>query len=195
VNAETDPAVTCFCPECGYNLTGIPEDRCPECGFGFQLAAIRDIAQSQANQRLRVYRSVVTLGLIGVVSAAVGGIAGYWPVPNSLWVYRALLGGSLLLLLTVPFRSGRPSWGVFLAIVLGMQFSVFGLAAPRAFAVLAVFMPPIAVVRLLALPKQYPRADLSLTAEEAAEVRKWRGRAWVVLAAAFVAMVVELVGW
>jgi len=32
---ETTGNITLFCPECGYNLTGLPENRCPECGGEF----------------------------------------------------------------------------------------------------------------------------------------------------------------
>jgi hypothetical protein len=37
---------TLYCPKCGYNLTGLTEDRCPECGEKFsraELAAIGGI--------------------------------------------------------------------------------------------------------------------------------------------------------
>lgn len=37
---QPDPSPTLYCPTCGYNLTGLPENRCPECGRPFDRAAI-----------------------------------------------------------------------------------------------------------------------------------------------------------
>lgn len=34
-----------LCPTCGYNLTGLAEDRCPECGMGF-VAEIRYLTRA-----------------------------------------------------------------------------------------------------------------------------------------------------
>lgn len=32
---------TLHCPTCGYNLTGLPENRCPECGKRFSLERLK----------------------------------------------------------------------------------------------------------------------------------------------------------
>jgi len=49
------------CPRCGYDLRGIPEDRCPECGFRYEHAAIRMIVADGEEYRLAAYRRVVRL--------------------------------------------------------------------------------------------------------------------------------------
>ncbi len=39
-----------ICPECGYNLTGLPNNRCPECGYVYSR---RDVVR---NARQMIYR-------------------------------------------------------------------------------------------------------------------------------------------
>jgi len=48
---------TLYCPECGYNLTGLGGDRCPECGVGVDLRAL---AVWIAREPLR-FREIVLL--------------------------------------------------------------------------------------------------------------------------------------
>jgi hypothetical protein len=44
MDAEETPFVA-TCPECGYDLRGIPEGRCPECGFRYDHEGVRDLAR------------------------------------------------------------------------------------------------------------------------------------------------------
>ncbi len=69
-----------YCPQCGYNLRGIPEDRCPECGFGYDRGAIRSESISEAFNRYAASRN--TIGYAGVPLAACPpvllAIGGHW---------------------------------------------------------------------------------------------------------------------
>jgi hypothetical protein len=57
--ASPDPnAATVVCPQCGYDLRAIPEQRCPECGYGFDQAAVRAIASEDCWQQVIRYRKM-----------------------------------------------------------------------------------------------------------------------------------------
>ncbi|UCE59785.1 MAG: hypothetical protein JSU63_20375 [Phycisphaerales bacterium] len=47
------------CPQCGYDLHGIPEIRCPECGFKYDAAALRSMAVSAEWTRLAAARELI----------------------------------------------------------------------------------------------------------------------------------------
>ena len=67
------------CPNCGYDLHGIPQVRCPECGFGFDHAALRSLADSADWVRLAAARAVIVRASIAaalwmpLVVAKIGG--------------------------------------------------------------------------------------------------------------------------
>lgn len=54
------------CPQCGYDLHGIPEVRCPECGFGYDAAALRSMAATLEWARSAVARVVIMRGAIAI---------------------------------------------------------------------------------------------------------------------------------
>jgi hypothetical protein len=75
-----------ICPECGYNLTGLPDNRCPECGYVYSRRDVKRNAQMMINviRQFRSINEVVTIGLymgIGVTAILLGLWASrYWPL-------------------------------------------------------------------------------------------------------------------
>ena len=47
------------CPQCGYDLHGIPDVRCPECGFRYDAEAIRTLAAAEYWIRLNSSRMIM----------------------------------------------------------------------------------------------------------------------------------------
>jgi hypothetical protein len=53
------------CPECGYDLYGIPDLRCPECGFRYDASALRSMATTVERVRWVAARGVIVRSTIG----------------------------------------------------------------------------------------------------------------------------------
>lgn len=53
--------VPLVCPQCGYDLRGIPEFRCPECGFAYDRAAIEGLAERASLIELAALHAVVRI--------------------------------------------------------------------------------------------------------------------------------------
>lgn len=60
------------CPNCGYDLRGLPAGRCPECGFGFEpeaiAAQVRDVIDAHHLQLDRARVGSVLAGAGGLLS-------------------------------------------------------------------------------------------------------------------------------
>lgn len=52
------------CESCGYNLTGLTEQRCPECGRAFDLEAMRDRAKRGTPSSSRLFSELFLLPVL-----------------------------------------------------------------------------------------------------------------------------------
>lgn len=58
-----------YCPQCGYNLRAIPENRCPECGFGYNREGIESLCVMEAHKRNVTLHRVLMLSTVSACSA------------------------------------------------------------------------------------------------------------------------------
>ena len=58
-----------YCPQCGYNLRAIPENRCPECGFGYNREGIESLCVMEAHKRNVILHRVHLISSISACTA------------------------------------------------------------------------------------------------------------------------------
>ncbi len=58
-----------YCPQCGYNLRAIPENRCPECGFGYNREGVESLCVMEAHKRNVILHRVHLISSISACTA------------------------------------------------------------------------------------------------------------------------------
>ncbi|MCC7292554.1 MAG: hypothetical protein IT449_10890 [Phycisphaerales bacterium] len=165
------------CPQCGYDLRGIPEERCPECGFGFDVPALRDLAHRAALMVMGAYEAVFWRGawLIGF------SIAPVLPIPFGF--YSSAAGAAVLVVVAVwllqrEYGSPRSSsellidWGLPLALVGTAWFSA-GWFEVSQWALVAEM-----ALRLFDLRRPFPQLPAALVSSFSPAVQRPRRRAY-----------------
>jgi hypothetical protein len=166
-----------YCPECAYDLRGIPEGRCPECGFGFERAAVRSIAWLHLKARCSIYRRMVLIAGI----AALCWLVGEWQWLRGAFV--VVLGAALFVIWGGLLRSRElppRSWLKFaLAATLLLPAVIVASMYAFAFHAVALLLLLCAAAMLTHLPSQYLYAERSLPPAETHRLRNWQVAAWV----------------
>ena len=99
---------TLYCPNCGYNLTGLTEERCPECGGRFsraELAAIGGIRYPSLGVPLAVL--LLPPVVFTVLSFVAFSIDGSSPANDALSFLFAMMGLCALAGLALAIFTGR----------------------------------------------------------------------------------------
>ena len=111
-----------ICPQCEYDLHGIPSERCPECGFGFDLEALRSIAVSDGMSRLEIAEKVVVRASL-VIALLVPTVATWCSVPPLISLVLGQLAVVVAVFVWVMVSDGVGLENVFNIVLVMLLFT------------------------------------------------------------------------
>lgn len=201
LNGSETP-VDIYCPDCGYDLRGIPEGACPECGFRYDRQAVRSLNRHWALNRLG------ELQYAAGVQAAVFAMVLPWLVLSPRGTLLGVCWFAIFYLLTRSWNStgeladasyqvthSVAFWATFVAVLV-----VLTIASVRRgdFAWPIVFLPGI--ISGVVAWQRYRAArglnrDSKLAPAVAGQLRRWSRANAVMTAVSLCALVGAMLAW
>ncbi len=118
-----------YCPQCGYNLRGIPEDRCPECSFGYDRGAVRSESISEAFNRYAASRNTIGYAIFAVACslAHLSSLSRWLETIGTVLAFSVVLCALLIpFTKTAGFRDWFPAWSFFCWLLIPLTLFIWG---------------------------------------------------------------------
>jgi hypothetical protein len=130
------------CPTCGYNLTGLPENRCPECGLTFSPDELRTVVPQylKVGRRAMMYyllSAPLAFWCLNIVRLQWGlpdPVGLIWTAAACLWAVFNSIHWSVRATEVQRFQEGQRTPGAFaLCFVAAMTFQIVLAGGPCLF--------------------------------------------------------------
>jgi hypothetical protein len=173
-----------YCPQCGYNLRAIPENRCPECGFGYNREGIESFCVMEAHERNVILHRVQLLSSISACSALFR-LADHPAVFVTILVLGVVTQTSKKPQPPKPprFFQAPISWMIYAGILMLVLFPLY-IARPDSATIVAIGSALVAWCLLLWPARGLNHHHLNLTAPGRRSVERYRTMTllWIVTA-------------
>lgn len=188
------------CPQCGFDLAGLPDDhRCPECGFGYQRDAIREIVIEEISSRNWLSTQIILLsavssclslfGIIGSYTAPQAtGFRGWWP--RSI-IFVCVIGWYFYRRLIDPLDTSL-NWRFGLSMVGWNFLLLMSFLWPSVLSHIALALLGILVLHFVNYQPRFPNIEGSMHEKLLQRLQLWKRVGFV---AAGLALTFVIIAW